>query len=803
MISISFLRRSFFMRSGAFAVGLLVLVLMTLPATAQNRTRKVSGVGSPTAKPSAAKPAATTKQGRRKKGDDEIKGVTTTGDMGIQRVNAEVMQTELFAPPSKRPPLMPEREVEGFEDRPQNPNAPAVSSWPVMKLKRGTVEASRFNNLLSPLAPQTIGLNFTGPTLTDTGSFPPDTMGAVGPTQVVVFVNGRIRTFNKTTGAADGVMNANPDNFFNSVMTPPVASNFTSDPMVRYDRLSGRWFVSIIDVPGGAGALPNRWMVAVSDTASNGTITGATVWTYFFVTTDAANFCDYPSLGIDSKALYFGCNMFDAAGTFAGTNGYVVRKTSVTGAGPIVSTAFANMAPGIGAGPYSPRGVDNYDPVSNEGYFIGVDNASFSTIVLRRITDPGGSPTISGNISITVPLTTSSIAIQHLGNTGANNGRIDTLDDRLYSAHIRNGRLWTSHNIRVGTTGVGSTSATSREAVRWYELNGIRSVDNGGVPVLIQSGTIFDSAATLAASRQFSIPSVMVSGQGHAAFGFTTTGSLFAIDAATNGRLAGDTLGTTQAFVNLTSSTFAYNPVTDPGPPRRWGDYSYTSLDPLDDMTMWTVQEFCNATNNYAVRVTQLRAPLPVTPTGTNPVNAGLVSVNVVITGASPAGQGFYDPGANLASPALAFNHIAASVTGGVIVNSVTYNSPTQITLNLNTTGAANGAQTLTITNPDGQTSTGTVTINPPLAADAVISGRVTSAEGRGLRNVLIRLISPDGSFTRQVITGRNGFYNLGEVPTGAVYIITPTARRFSFDPANLVYEHRDEISNLNFTGQP
>jgi hypothetical protein len=29
-------------------------------------------------------------------------------------------------------------------------------------------------------------------------------MGAVGPSQFLVFVNGRIKTFNKTTGVADG-----------------------------------------------------------------------------------------------------------------------------------------------------------------------------------------------------------------------------------------------------------------------------------------------------------------------------------------------------------------------------------------------------------------------------------------------------------------------------------------------------------------------------------------------------------------------------------------------------------------------
>jgi hypothetical protein len=51
---------------------------------------------------------------------------------------------------------------------------------------------------------------------------------------------------------------------------------FTSDPQVRYDRLSGRWFLVIIDVtlnaPTGAITKPNRVLMAVDDGANNGSI---------------------------------------------------------------------------------------------------------------------------------------------------------------------------------------------------------------------------------------------------------------------------------------------------------------------------------------------------------------------------------------------------------------------------------------------------------------------------------------------------------------------------------------------------
>jgi hypothetical protein len=41
------------------------------------------------------------------------------------------------------------------------------------------------------------------------------------------------------------------------------------------------------------------------------------------------------------------------------------------------------------------------------------------------------------------------------------------------------------------------------------------------------------------------------------------------------------------------------------------------------------------------------------------------------------------------------------------VVNSVTYNSPTSVTLNLSTVAASPGAKNVTITNPDGQVATG------------------------------------------------------------------------------------------------
>ena len=682
--------------------------------------------------------------------DADTVGEPTTGEVGIEKrmsaISAE--QAVLEVEKDRVPRLIPEHHGPNRRALPQDPNAVEAASMvngrPVTLQKVKGVVAKQASSLL---APQTVSTpNFTAATLADTGAFPPDTMGAIGPTQFFAFLNGRLRTFNKTTGAADGVVNVDSDVFFASVMSPFPGGglNFTSDPNVRYDRLTRRWFVSIIDVPSSSpssiGDIPNRLLLAVSDAASNGVISGGTIWTYYFVQQDlvgvgvsTGEFLDYPSLGIDEDALYIGGNMFGAvSGSFVNCTGFVIRKSSVLSGGPIVTTAFRAIVPNVSSdGPFSPRGVDNYATATNEGYFIGVSNTFFGRLIIRRVTDPDTTPTISANILLTITSTSSPITVDHLDDTGGANGNLDALDDRLYAAHIRGGRLWTAHNIAVTSAGAASnTNGQRRNAVRWYELAGVRSTDNGGTPIVVQSGTIFDTATTVATARQYWIPSVMVSGQGHAAFGYSTAGSPFRIDAATNGRLRGDTLGTSGAPELYTASSTAYNPPSDPGPTRRWGDYSFTSLDPQDDMTMWTIQEFCNATNSYGVRAVRLLAPPPATPTTGVPgsVAQNTPSANVVITGTSVAGSEFYDPGTDVPG-AEPFNHISATVSGGVVVNSITYDSPTQVTLNISTVGATAGPQSVTITNPDGQSTigAGVITVTGP----TVTAGQVLISEFR------------------------------------------------------------------------
>jgi hypothetical protein len=713
----------------------------SVSAAVQQAAKRVTAPAAKPAKPGAPAPRQSQPAQVVGKGKVNADGSATADqlitDFPIERTTADIMTDQANRPAQQGKRMVKPEFEHDRQDLPSAPGALAAAQWPLADTNAPATQQG---------APQTLGTQLDGATgPTETGAFPPDTMGAVGPTQFFVFLNGRMRTFNKTTGVADGVVNADPDVFFASVITPPGAGevSFTSDPQVRFDRLTNRWFLVIIDVvlnaSTNATTKANRVLIAVCDAASNGTISAGTVWTLYQFQGDATLFTDYESLGIDASALYIGGDMFSLAGAFNSTKGFVIPKAPALTASPLTVWAFSGLvATPTGAGPFAPRGVDNYNPnntgATAEGYFIGVDNATFNTLMLRRVTNPGSlgpAPTITANLSIATPLTTRfPVLVPHLGNTGGTNGRLDSLDDRLYAAHIRNGRLWTAHSIGVNNTGVAGAT-NNRNAARWYEL---QNVISPGTPAVLQSGTVFDNNATNDANqRNYWIPSIMVSGQGHAALGCSIAGTNERVNAFTTGRLVGDTLGALRdgpggaALPGYTASATAYNPPGDPGgPSRRWGDYSFTSLDPKDDMTMWTVQEYCNGTNTYGPRAVKLIAPPPPPTNTASPggIQLNNPSTNLVVTGVAPAGQGFYDPGANPPAPHTPFTHISAT-GAGIIVNSITFNTPTQVTLNVSTVGSTPGSKTITLTNPDGQTTTVQVLVGPTAA-------KVTSFQADG-----------------------------------------------------------------------
>ena len=265
-----------------------------------------------------------------------------------------------------------------------------------------------------------------------------------------------------------------------------------------------------------------------------------------------------------------------------------------------------------------------------------------------------------------------------------------------------------------------ATSGTiDRDGAHWMEFN-----VSSGTPVLVQDGMVFDSGGS---PVHYFYPSVMVNGQGHAAIGFSGSNASQFVASYFTGRLASDVPGTMGTVELIKAGEAAYT-LTDGIGRNRWGDYSYTSLDPDDDMTFRTIQEYADTptffSSSWGTVVAQLLSPAPTLsdPAASgNPEAAGVV-INL-------AGTGLFD------SPdAMVPNGVDVTFSGaGISVNSTTFNSPTSVDVNIDiAAGAAIGTRDITLTNPDGQAATvvGGFTVEAPNAAPTITSdgGGATAA---------------------------------------------------------------------------
>src|SRR5258708_30900585 len=100
----------------------------------------------------------------------------------------------------------------------------------------------------------TIGANLTVASLLNVGANPPDTDGAVGPSQFVELLNSAYRVYDKS----GNVLQTSSLNQFWSSAGILQASAF--DPRVLYDPDSQRWYAAAVDF---GGAL----LLAVSNTS--------------------------------------------------------------------------------------------------------------------------------------------------------------------------------------------------------------------------------------------------------------------------------------------------------------------------------------------------------------------------------------------------------------------------------------------------------------------------------------------------------------------------------------------------------
>lgn len=89
-----------------------------------------------------------------------------------------------------------------------------------------------------------------------------------------------------------------------------------------------------------------------------------------------------------------------------------------------------------------------------------------------------------------------------------------------------------------------------------------------------------------------------------------------------------------------------------------------------------------------------------------------------------------------------------------------------------------------------------------PTAAGVSVSGRVTSADGRGLRNVKISVTDQVGN-VRTALTSSLGYYQFEDIEAGQTVVIAIVAKGYLFANPTRIVTVQEELGDIDFTAEP
>jgi len=423
------------------------------------------------------------------------------------------------------------------------------------------------------IAEPVLGANFLA--IFDNGTvIPPDTMGAAGPNHLMTMLNSEVAI---QTKAGAGLSKVSLDTFWGSVAAQPF------DPRLVYDSLSGRW-IAVVDAEPQSHS--SKVCLAVSDTSDP---TGT--WRFYALDADPANtlWADFPDVGVNSTWIAITNNMWTInSGNFSGAKMWVVDKTTALAGGPLTVTVLpVGFDVSGGASGFALRVCLTFDAAQPTLYLAdnsGLTDPGDGRMLLRlsRITGTGPSPAWSvapgsqfgsatGLFRAPNDFSWSQIDAAQLGDAR----RVATNDPGLLNAVFRNGRVWFAHS------GGLPKGAVNRTAAFWYQVN------PGAMPnPVVQSGVLDGGAGV-----HHYFPTISANCGDDACVGFSRSDATRFVQAVYATRLGTDAAGTMRPVRVLKLGAATYYK-TFGGPSNRWGDYSATVVDPADDLTFWTIQEY-------------------------------------------------------------------------------------------------------------------------------------------------------------------------------------------------------------------
>jgi hypothetical protein len=393
----------------------------------------------------------------------------------------------------------------------------------------------------------------------DSGWIPPDTNGAVGPNHLVVAHNGLV-AFQTRAGVT--LMSTSLASFFSPVNT----SGDVFDPLIRYDQMAGRWILlAVADRSSPQSAV----LLAVSQTGDP-----TSSWNFFQIDADPADlgWADFPKLG-------FNRNWVVAQANLLGGNGDLVLACNKAAlyAGTASCARFQDFELSF----TNPAVV--YDPALNTEYLGRVSNSFAGEMAIHTLTGPVGSETLTLNaFNVVLPRAWSTFAptLNFAPQLGSD-ALIETdFFAALATLVVRNGSLWGTQ-----TAYLPPEFPAARSSIFWWQAN-----TSGG---LEQFGAVDDPSG----ERFYAFPSLAVNQDEDVLIGYASFSDSQYASGSYSFRSGTDAPSTLRDEVILKAGEAPYN--KDFGTGRnRWGDYTHTQVDPVDDVDLWTIQEFADLPEN-------------------------------------------------------------------------------------------------------------------------------------------------------------------------------------------------------------
>lgn len=583
--------------------------------------------------------------------------------------------------------------------------------------------------------------NFAGLAFPDSqcgaGCEPPDTQVAVGPSNVVETTNIVARIFDKS-GNIVSTLN------LNTLMGVDPAI-FSSDPRVRYDTISQRWFISflIFDTDDINTAENGFFYLAVS-TSSDPT---QPFNVYQFETGGA--FPDQPSLGFNDDKVVTGGNSFECEPTDCGdvTEPYLGMEFIVWNKADLIAGA-------------NPAGLDFYpadqDP---DDFTVQPATSRSSTSTLFMLSDPddtgvtqdhltvwsvtgvpasgvGGGSSASNTV---LPITTFSDP-PVAGQEGDSSNPIDTGDARLEEAVYRDGLLWGCGNDTCTPAG----DSTARSCMQYVEV-----LTGGATPTLNQ-----DFAFGTKKFHDY-YPSIDLDNFDDLITSFTQSSSSEFPSAYVDGRLATDpvnTLGTPVLFQAGAASYNSPNPESDNSNAFPWGDYSGAGVDPSDQTAIWVAAEYSGPTSeptpNWGTWIAEARLQSPgATPLPTASATATATASRTATATPTPSGT---------ATPTITAT--PTTTVTATATNSATPSTSPSPTASVTPTSSASGTPSTSATPTATETATATSSPMPTATATATATLTATATATETATQTATPTATPTPPFGTLSVSGNLSF---------------------------------------------